>query len=47
MTKRRYTIAISLDQQVISKLDSTRGMISRSRYVEDAIIKIIGERVLE
>jgi len=37
MAQTRKTIAISLDQQVILKIDQTRDLIPRSRFIEKII----------
>ena len=43
MANPRKTIAISLDQQIILKVDQIRDLIPRSRFIE----KIIKDKITE
>ncbi len=35
---RRISLSISLDECVISKIDTNRGAVPRSRFVESAVL---------
>lgn len=37
--QKRYPVCVSLDEKTIVKLDSLRGLVSRSRFVESKILK--------
>jgi len=42
--ENRKTIGISLSLGIIKKLDSIRGLIPRSRYIEKALMKTLGKK---
>jgi len=37
----RFSIGVSLDEDTILKIDSARGMIPRSRFIEKIILGVI------
>jgi len=41
---RRVTLSFSLDELIVSTIDDTRGEIPRSRFVEKALLKFLGEQ---
>ncbi len=40
--RKKFPVTLSLDNILVSKIDSQRGMIPRSAYVEKILIKTIG-----
>ena len=40
--RKKFPVTLSLDNILVSKIDSQRGMIPRSAYVEKILIKNIG-----
>jgi len=40
--RKKFPVTLSLDNILVSKIDSQRGMIPRSTYVEKILIKTIG-----
>jgi hypothetical protein len=43
----RQTVALSLDAKIIKAVDSERGMVPRSRYIEDLLLRGIEEKKKE
>ena len=39
--QQRKTIGISLNQHVLTKIDSIRGHIPRSRFIEEMMLKVL------
>lgn len=35
--QRRFSVGISIDTEILNKLDSVRGMIPRSRFIEKIV----------
>ncbi|MEO9307485.1 MAG: hypothetical protein ABI342_04130 [Nitrososphaera sp.] len=35
----RFSIGVSLDRKIVEKIDSSRGMIPRSRFIEKVLIE--------
>ena len=38
---RRLTVGISIDGEMLAKIDSKRGLIPRSRYIENLLLKAL------
>jgi metal-responsive CopG/Arc/MetJ family transcriptional regulator len=34
---KRFSVGVSLDKEIVEKIDSARGMIPRSRFIENVI----------
>ncbi len=42
---KRHAVCVSLDENILAKLDTVRDMIPRSRYIEKSIVKYLKEEM--
>lgn len=40
--RKRYAVSLSFDEKTLNKLDSIRGLIPRSRFIEKVILDSMG-----